>query len=474
MSNDHKVHVEFPGRILLIGFGSIGQGVLPLILRHIGVAPERLTVVTAEDRGSEVAAEYGIKFVKERLTRENHRRVLNPLLGRGDFLINVAVEVSSLALIKLCWEKGAMYIDTCLEPWPGGYTDPTVAVARRTNYALREEVLALRPGNERAPTAVLTHGANPGLVSHFVKQALLNVAADTKVDAGKPTSRTDWGELARRLGVKVIHIAERDTQVSNKPKQPGEFVNTWSIDGFVSEGSQPSEMGWGTHERNFPRDGKRQDFGCLAAIYLMQPGAGTRVRTWTPRAGYFHGFCITHGESISIADYLTVRDGAQVLYRPTVHYAYHPCDAAVMSVYELAGRNYVQQERQRILMDDITTGIDELGVLLAGHRKNAYWYGSQLSVAEARKLVPHNNATSLQVTVAVLSGVVWAMENPNLGIVEPEEMDFRRNLELCMPYLGPVSGEYTDWTPLHERERLFSEDVDKSDPWQFKNVRVLW
>ncbi|TLY68134.1 MAG: homospermidine synthase [Gammaproteobacteria bacterium] len=474
MSSNDKIHLEFPGRILLVGFGSIGQGVLPLILRHIGIAPERLTIVTAEDKGNEEAARYGIKFVKERLTRENYRRVLKPLLGRGDFLINVSVEVASVALIKLCWEKGAMYLDTCIEPWPGGYTDPTVPAARRTNYALREEALALRAGNERAPTAVLTHGANPGLVSHFAKQALLNIAADTKVEAGKPGSRAEWGELARRLSVKVIHIAERDTQISAKPKQPGEFVNTWSIDGFVGEGSQPCEMGWGTHERNFPRDGKRHDFGCLAAIYLTQPGAGTRVRTWTPRAGHFHGLCITHGESISMADYFTVRDGMQVAYRPTVHYAYHPCDSAVMSVHELAGRNYVQQERQRILMEDIVSGVDELGVLLAGHRKNAYWYGSQLSIEEARKLAPYNNATSLQVCASVLSGAVWAMENPNLGVVEPDEMDFRRNLEICMPYLGPVVGEYTDWTPLHERERLFPEDLDRNDPWQFKNVRVLW
>src|SRR6267143_1906830 len=444
MSSNDKIHIEFPGRILLVGFGSIGQGVLPLILRHIGIAPERLTIVTAEDKGNDEAAKYGIKFVKERLTRENFRRVLNPLLGRGDFLINVAVEVSSIALIKLCWEKGAMYLDTCIEPWPGGYTDPTVPASRRTNYALREEALALRAGNARAPTAVLTHGANPGLVSHFVKQALLNIAADTKVEAGKPASRAEWSELARRLSVKVIHIAERDTQVSGKPKQLGEFVNTWSIDGFVGEGSQPCEMGWGTHERNFPRDGKRHDFGCLAAIYLTQPGAATRVRTWTPRAGHFHGFCITHGESISMADYFTVRDGTQLAYRPTVHYAYHPCDS------------------------------DELGVLLAGHRKNAYWYGSQLSIGDARKLAPYNNATSLQVCAAVLAGVVWAMENPNLGVVEPDEMDFRRNLEICTPYLGPVIGEYTDWTPLHERERLFPEDIDKNDPWQFKNVRVIW
>ena len=213
---------------------------------------------------------------------------------------------------------------------------------------------------------MLTHGANPGLVSHFVKQALLNVAGDTGVDAGTPKSRDDWGQLARKLGIKVIHIAERDTQLARRPKEFNEFVNTWSVDGFVSEGQQPAELGWGTHEKNFPRDGKRYDFGNGASIYLMQPGAATRVRTWTPKAGHFHGFLITHGEAISIADYLSVRQSSEVVYRPTVHYAYHPSDSAVVSVHEFAGRNWHLQDRQRILMDEIISGIDELGVLLAG------------------------------------------------------------------------------------------------------------
>jgi homospermidine synthase len=471
---DSKIHIDFPGRIVFIGFGSIGQGVLPLVLRHIGIAPERIAIVTAEDRGIEEARRYGIRFIQEALTRENFRRVLEPLVGRGDFVLNVSVDVSSIALVKYCWERGAMYLDTCIEPWPGGYTDPGLPAAKRTNYALREEALGLRPGNARAPTAVLTHGANPGLVSHFVKQALLNVARDTGVDAGTPVARDDWAKLAQALGVRVIHIAERDTQVSPVRKRPNEFVNTWSVDGFVSEGQQPCELGWGSHERNFPRDGRRHDFGCGAAIWLAQPGAATRVRTWTPKAGHVFGWAITHGESISIADYLTVREGGQVAYRPTVHYAYHPCDDAVLSLHEFAGRNWILQESKRILMDEIASGgIDELGVLLAGHKKNAYWFGSQLSVDEARQLAPYNNATSLQVTVSCLAGMVWAMENPNRGLIEPDEMDYQRILELCMPYLGPVVGEYTDWTPLSDRERLFPEDIDKSDPWQFKNVRVV-
>ena len=147
---------------------------------------------------------------------------------------------------------------------------------------------------------------------------------------------------------------------------------------------------------------------------------------------------------------------------------------ATPELHEFAGRNWQLQDQKRILMEDIDSGIDELGVLLAGHKNNAYWFGSQLSIGAARQLAPHNSAISLQVTIACLSGMIWAIENPNCGVTEPDEMDFRRNLEICTPYLGNVVGQYTDWTPLHERDRLFPEDLDKSDPWQFKNVRVLW
>jgi homospermidine synthase len=469
----HRVHVDFPGRLLIVGFGSIGQGVLPLITRHVGIAADRVTIMSAEDAGQAEAAEFGVRFIKQAITRDNYKRILDPLVGRGDFLLNLSVDVSSIALVKLCAEKGALYLDTCIEPWPGGYTDPAVSPSKRSNYALREEALAIREQFPRGPTAVLTHGANPGLVSHLVKQALLHLAADIGVDAGNPATRQAWGKLSQQLGVKVIHVAERDTQVSTIPKRQNEFINTWSVDGFVGEGAQPAELGWGTHEKNWPRDGKRHEFGRQSAIYLLQPGAGTRVRTWTPRAGMFHGFLITHSEAISISDYLTVRDGDKVTYRPTAHYAYHPCDAAVLSVHEFAGRNWRVQDHKRIMNAEIVDGIDELGVLLAGHKKNAYWFGSQLSIQEARQLAPYNSATSLQVCVSVLAGLVWAIENPNAGVVEPDEMDFRRILEICKPYLGPVVGEYTDWHPLVERGRLFEEDLDLTDPWQFKNIRVV-
>ncbi len=161
-----------------------------------------------------------------------------------------------------------------------------------------------------------------------------------------------------------------------------------------------------------------------------------------------------------------------MLYRPTCHYAYHPCDDAVLSMLEFNGKDYRFPPRQRLLREEISEGRDELGVLLAGHAKNAYWYGSRLTIDEARRLCPYNNATSLQVNAPAMASVVWAMRNPDAGILEPDELPFREILDMCLPYLGEVAGAYTDWTPLEGRGRLYPEDLDTGDPWQFKNVRV--
>jgi homospermidine synthase len=470
--SDTKKYTAFKNHMFIIGFGSIGEGVLPLILRHVDVKPEQISIITADERGRDEAKAFGVEFIINALTKQNYRDVLGSRLSAGDFVVNVSVDVSSTDMIELCQAKGALYIDTVVEPWPGFYTDPSLSPSVRSNYGLRESALALRSKYPNGTTAVITHGANPGLVSHFVKQALLDMAKATGIKAETPKTRKDWGLLMEKLGVKAVHVAERDTQVSERPKEPGEFVNTWSIDGFYSEGLQPAELGWGTHEKHFPPDGRKHDFGSNAAIYLGRPGCSTRVRSWTPLEGPYHGFLITHNESISIADYFTVRDGDKVRHRVTCHYAYHPCDDAVLSLHELNGKNGELQSRKRLMMDEITKGIDELGVLLMGNKKGVYWYGSRLSIEDARRLVPYNNATSLQVTAAVLAGVIWAIENPKAGIVEPEELDFARVLEIAKPYLGEMAGVWGDWTPLQGRGELFEEDLDTSDPWQFKNIRV--
>ena len=184
--------------------------------------------------------------------------------------------------------------------------------------------------------------------------------------------------------------------------------------------------------------GRHDDGLRRPAIYLLQPGANTRVRSWCPTPGAQYGFLVTHNESISIADYFTRARGRT--RSPTARPATTPIIRATTRCSRCT-RCSATPARCRTKHaypdeDEIVDGIDELGVLLYGHAKNAYWYGSQLSIEETRKLAPYQNATGMQVTSAVLAGMVWALENPQAGIVEADEIDFRR----CLEVQSPISG----------------------------------
>ncbi len=480
MANEKwPVYGEITGPVVMIGFGSIGRGTLPLIERHFKFDKARMVIIDPSEENRKLADERGITFVKAAVTKDNYKDLLTPYLTNGEgqaFCVNLSVDTGSVDLMRLTRKLGALYIDTVVEPWLGFYFDADADNASRTNYALRETLLAEKRKNPGGTTAVSTCGANPGMVSWFVKQALVNLARDLGLKFDEPATedREGWARLMKKAGVKGIHIAERDTQRAKKPKPLNVFWNTWSVEGFISEGLQPSELGWGTHEKWMPKNARKHKHGSQAAIFLEQPGANTRVRTWVPTVGPQYGFLVTHNEAISIAEFFTVygKDG-KAKYRPTCNYAYHPCNDAVLSLHEMFGAGGKPQPVLHVLDEnELVDGIDELGVLLYGHEKNAYWYGSHLSLADARRQAPYQNATGLQVSSAVLAGMVWALENPNAGIVEADETDYRRCLEVQLPYLGPVEGHYTDWTPLEGRPGLFAEDLDEKDPWQFRNILV--
>ena len=338
MAQIYPNHGRIDGPVVIIGFGSIGQGTLPLIERHFTYDPHDVHVIEPSDEHATFLKQRGVNHIHAGLTPQNVREVLAPLFagGRG-FCVNLSVDTSSLEIMKLCRELGRLYIDTVVEPWAGFYFDLSQPPAARSNYALREAVRAEARAHPGGTTAVSCCGANPGMVSWLLKEALLRIAADTGAPAAAPADRAGWARLMQSLGVKGVHIAERDTQAGRDAKPVGTFVNTWSVEGFVSESFQPAELGWGTHETWFPPNGNRHAAGCKAAIYLDSPGLLTKVHTWTPEAGPQYGFLVTHNEAISIADYFTIGEGDAPEFRPTCHYAYHPCDQAVLSLHEMLG-----------------------------------------------------------------------------------------------------------------------------------------
>ena len=308
-----------------------------------------------------------------------------------------------------------------------------------------------------------------------MKQALLDIARDTGLGDAVPSDQAGWAALAERLGIKAIHIAERDTQVAqHRPRRSASSSTPGrSTASSARAASRPSSAGARTRRR-FPADGHRHDFGCDAAIYLMRPGAGTRVRSWTPLEGPMHGFLVTHNESISIADYFTARDGnGAVRYRPTVHYAYHPCDDAVLSVHELAGKNWRHAARQRLMMDEITSGMDELGVLLMGHAKNAYWYGSRLSIERGARAGAAQQRDQP-------AGDGGGAGRAGLGDGEPA----RRHRRGRRDRPPRAAGDHAALSRRSGRRLLRLDAAARtaasrsrrrsttSDPWQFTNIRV--
>lgn len=455
----------------MIGCGTIGQAILPLLPRHVK-SGARTTVLSMDERGRGIAAAQGAQFIHCHLKPGRFHRELERYLSPGDLLLNLSVDVSSLDLVEWCADHDVLYVDTSIEPWPGVFDNPMLTVRDRTNFLTREKMLRLarRLGTD-SPTAIVDHGANPGLVSHFVKRALLDLAATLHGHTIRPESQREWAVLARDLGVSLIQVSERDTQAAERPKRPDEFVNTWSIDGFVDELMQPAEISLGTDEPGKPAGALWHRRGA-GSIYLRRPGGATFARSWLPSLGGFQGLLMTHDEVFSIADFLSLREGSTFSYRPTVMFVYHPCDDAMLSALELEGRGWQMQSTRRVLTGELVTGMDELGVLLAGHARNALWFGSQLSIAEARRHVPHANATTLQVAAGALAAVVFGIRHPRCGVLEADDLDFEECLRVAQPYLGTLVGAFTDWTPLQGRGELFGESLDPERPWQLRNVRA--
>jgi len=339
-------------------------------------------------------------------------------------------------------------------------------------------------GDNSGTTAIVDHGANPGLVSHFTKHALTGIAEKIlreksgdprKKELEKALGDRNFAKLAQLEGVKVIHISERDTQITDKPKEVDEFVNTWSIEGFFEEGVAPAELGWGTHEYYVPKNAFFHKVGPRNQICLSSIGMKTWVRSWVP-CGEITGMVIRHGEAFSISDRLTVWENGEAVYRPTVHYAYCPSDAAINSLHELEMRQFKMQERQRIMSDEIIDGRDELGVLLMGHDFNSWWCGSILDIHEARRLVPHQQATTLQVAISVVAAAAWMIRNPKRGFLLPDDVDHEFILKTSMPFIKPFVSQPVDWTPLKNMNTKFTKfDISRpkeEDVWQFTTFLV--
>ncbi|MGI6240937.1 MAG: saccharopine dehydrogenase C-terminal domain-containing protein [Candidatus Omnitrophota bacterium] len=477
--------ITFNQRILCLGFGSVGKCTLPILLKHIRVPYQNVTVLDFADKREEILpwTRKGIRYVQQRVTSINYARILSQYVSPGGLIIDLTWNIDSLDMLRWCHENKVLYINTSVEEWDPYVDISTQSPFDKSLYSRNMEVREMiAKWDEDSTTAVLDHGANPGLISHFTKQGILDIAKKVvreKTTSGKNRKDLEnlirkeaFADLSMKLGIRTIHVSERDTQTTDHPKKLDEFVGTWSIPGLLEEAIAPAEMGWGTHEKELPPHATVPDRGPKNQVFLSQMGMNTWVRSWVPSCEIV-GMVIRHSEAFSISERLTVWRNHKAVYRPTVHYVYMPCDATLASLHELRCRNYDLQPSLRIITDEVIKGNDALGALIMGHPYTSWWTGSILDIREARKLVPHQNATTIQVAIGVVAAVTWMIKNPTRGVCQPDDLPHDEVLKVAKPYLGTFVSEPSDWTPFKNYQSFFPKNpqakLDRKNPWAFQN-----
>ena len=190
-----------------------------------------------------------------------------------------------------------LYVNTSTELWdpygggPKSSIPPTKTLYWR-HMNIRRMIAEVE--DRRGPTAVIEHGANPGLISHFTKQGLLDIAAAALADKKfKPKQ----GRADRRAGIAdrtfnhLAHAARREgdpllaSATRRSPTSPSRWTSS-STPGAsrasARKGTTTAEMGWGTHEKELPTFAFKHKEGPRNQICLARMGMNTWVRSWVP------------------------------------------------------------------------------------------------------------------------------------------------------------------------------------------------
>jgi len=473
-------------RILQIGFGSVGSAMPQMYEKHIIFKPKNIIIIDMNKDILPSSALSSFEFINLKVTRENYKKVLKKYLRPGDFLVDLAWYIDTLSLIKWCYENDVLFLNTAVEEWEDKMSKNENDPRDFSLYTRQTHIRNVtKKWEKNSSTAILTCGANPGWVSLNFKvgikdwleylskkhprDLIVKECLDILYDYDVP-EKEKWPAICYLMEIQVIHIAEKDTQISNIPKQTNEFINTWSVEGLIEEGMAPAEMGWGTHE-TLKEGVYKYSEGPKNQVCLNTRGINTLVKSFVP-SGDITGMVIRHEEAYSISEYLTYKKNGKVKYRPTVHYAYQPCGDCLASIYEYQSRGYKKQEKERILKNEVISGDDELGCFMLSKKYGGWWVGSVLSTEQSRKMINDQSATTLQIVAGVIGGMLYALKHPNRGLIHPESIDEKEIMPIIMKYLGDfVSFPVKNWNPSRPSKYGTSKYKSKKD-WIIQKLLV--
>ena len=407
--------------IIMIGCGSVSSTILEMlnitpIGSHILKKYKSITIFDMIDKTQEptllnLSKKIKITFLKLEITPKTIDILLNKIQPK-DLVIDLSYEIYYKPIVNRCIIIGANYINTSSEVWPfNNANDVKTNYIGRTLHENNIEIMNMNPSRPKS-TIIINQGMNPGLISQFGYLGIYNISRtivkskstlnrNSKIinKLKKAYKKKDFPMMAYLLDLQAIHCSEKDTQISKIKRQPGEFMNTWGSYSLYSEGLDPIQLGWGTHEKHIPPNATKS-INPDNQIYIPIRGIDMMAESYTYKEK-IQGMLISHCENDTLSNNLTLRDkNDNILYRPSAYYVYSPCIAAWESLNEIRNNGYNMLPKQKVLrLMDIDRGEDAVGSLLVfgsdpvqrllyGKITNPqyYWSGTILNIDQTKKL----------------------------------------------------------------------------------------
>lgn len=483
--------IKYDGRIVQFGFGAVGKSFFEKLSGEIRYQESKYYVITANPEEFEDYINLGgiaQNFVVSEVDRENFAQVFEPYLTEGDLLIDFADMVGTRDICEWCAKRNIMYLNTGEADWPDHWY--SIFNENELKHELREK-LAKEPEVNKYPI-VLHHGNNPGLVSHFVKAAIEYVV-NTQFKKDKFVKgllkEGRFNEVAQYLGVRQIHVNDVDLQEMKGDYQDNLLYSTWCMESFWFEMLSEATINIGTHEKidyeekcNYVK----YDKGFLE---MKQIAADTRCATYYPN-GRFEAYLVPHEETVSIAKHFEVKEGEEVVYRPTVVFLYQPCPFADRYFKEAKVNNYPDADPDKpqdceegqgpyvihgylypenfqvAYRENIASGTEYVGILLLGEKFDPVWVGNRIEPSflyKKEKTAYWQTPTITPVSMSALSAVCWMLKNKDKGgIYFPDDIpDYRDIIKMAEKYISKTI--YQTFT---------KEEVEKALHIDFEDLQV--
>lgn len=439
--------------ILFIGYGAVAKCVCHVwqMISKYNIT-KAIIIEPTKKKCEDFPMWLNYRHIETKLTSQDYEFKLNKLLSRYstfDLVIDLSVYVNGICILDWCQKNKIPYINTALETWEEEIMWPNTNDACSPLKYCRENKESINTISNKilqysqniiknkykgaSTTALIDMGQNPGCVSLYVKCAL-DFLAD-KYDI----KFSSYGELANKLGLETIHIAERDSQICNFFANNDIFYNTWSSIGYVEEAIDPVQIGYGSHEGKIPT-------AILIGSQVILPirGMNMKAKSYEPMGGELVGRLIPHSENNTITNFLTYKD-----YRPSTYYVYDSSKISQDSLEKLKERNYNMQPNFHVLnSNEIISGFDSVGVLLLFKDKKSFWFGSIVTNDYVKKISTNINATTIQVAAGVIGGIHWILGNKNMGVCFPEAINNHQEfITFVKPLLGHIYCGFVDYKP---------------------------